>query len=262
MSLVYLYAVGPERTAAWLGANELRGIAGSRVRAVRERLLVGAVSEVPADQFDQEPLDRNVVDPDWLAPHAAAHHEVNVALLEGVGTVLPLAFGTIFRGEDGILGALRTRAGELEAALTGLAGRVEWVCTLDRDRRAAGEHLQRVRASGSPGGREQSPGTAYLITRKAAVESAEELRALDHEARSAFRAVLEGLSAEVTDEPVIAGGPAARCTVLLPPQDGPSLLSALEGFAGIWSERGYAPRADGPWPPYRYSARVGSLRGA
>ena len=262
MSLVYLYAVGPERTAGWLGANELRGIAGSRVRAVRQRLLVGAVSDVPADEFDQEPLDRNVVDPEWLAPHAAAHHEVNAALLEGVGTVLPLAFGTIFRGEAGILSALRARAGELEAALAGLNGRVEWVCTLDRDRRAAGEHLQRVRAAGSAGAPEESPGKAYLLTRKAAVESAGDLRQLDHEARSEFRAVLEGLSDEVTDEPVIEGGPAARCTVLLPPQDGPALRSGLEGFARRWSDRGYAPRAEGPWPPYRYSARVGSLRGA
>lgn len=262
MSLVYLYGVGPELTADWLAANELHGIAGSRVRAVRERLLVGAVSDVPADQFEQEPLDRNVVEPEWLAPHAAAHHEVNAALLEGVGTVLPLAFGTIFRSEDGVRGALRARAAELEIALTGLAERVEWVCTLDRDRRAAGEHLQRLRASGSASMGEESPGKAYLIRRKAAVESVEDLRALDQQARSEFRAALDGLSAEVTDEPVIEGGPAARCTVLLTREAGPSLLGALEGFAGRWSERGYAPRADGPWPPYRYSARVGSLRGA
>lgn len=262
MTLVYLYAVGPAVTAGWLAANDLRGIAGSPVRAVCERQLTGAVSDVPADQFDQEPLDRNVVDPEWLAPHAAAHHEVNAALLDGVGTILPLAFGTIFRTEDGVLRALRERAAELEVALTALAGRVEWVCTLDRDRRAAGEHLERMRDSAGGGQPLESPGKAYLIKRKAQVESVDELRALDHEARSEFRAVLAGLSGEVTEEPIIEGGPAARCTVLFPRHDGPSLLAALERFEEIWSERGYAPRADGPWPPYRYGARVGSLRGA
>lgn len=262
MTLVYLYAVGPGPAADWLAANDLPGIAGSRVRAVRECLLVGAVSDVPADEFDQEPLDRNVGDPEWLAPHAAAHHEVNAALLDGVGSVLPLAFGTIFRAEEGVVRALRARAEELEAALIGLAGRVEWVCTLDRDRRAAGEHLERVRATAGAGLPDASPGKAYLIKRKAAVEGVEELRALDHEARSEFRAVLEGLGGEVTEEPIIEGGPAARCTVLLARESGPSLLGALERLAGVWSARGYAPRADGPWPPYRYSARVGSLRGA
>lgn len=262
MTLVYLYAVGPALTAGWLAANDLPGIAGSPVRAVCERQLTAAVSDVPADQFDQEPLDRNVVDPEWLAPHAAAHHEVNAALLDGVGTILPLAFGTIFRSEEGVLGALRDRAAELEIALTALAGRVEWVCTLDRDRRAAGEHLQRMRETESGGQRSESPGKAYLIKRKAEVASVDDLRTLDHEARSQFRAVLDGLSGEVTEEPIIEGGPAARCTVLLPRNDGPSLLAALERFEDSWAERGYAPRADGPWPPYRYSARVGTLRGA
>lgn len=262
MTLVYLYAVGPALTAGWLAANDLRGIAGSSVRALCERQLTGVVSDVPAEQFDQEPLDRNVVDPEWLAPHAAAHHEVNAALLDGVGTILPLAFGTIFRSEDGVLGALRDRAVELELALTALAGRVEWVCTLDRDRRAAVEHLQRMRETDSGGQPPESPGRAYLIKRKAEVASVDDLRTLDHEARAQFRAVLAGLSGDVTDEPIIEGGPAARCTVLLPRQDGAALLAALERFEESWSVRGYAPRADGPWPPYRYGARVGSLTDA
>lgn len=262
MTLVYLYAVGPATTAGWLAAHDLRGIAGSRVRSVGEGRLIGGVSDVPADQFDQEPLDRNVADPEWLAPHAAAHHEVNAALLDGVGTILPLAFGTIFRTEDRVLGALRYRAAELDLALTALAGRVEWVCTLDRDRRVAGEHLERARDSGRGGLREESPGKAYLLKRKAEEESVNDLRALDHEARSQFRAVLDGLSGHVTDEPIIQGGPAARCTVLLPRHDGPSLLAALERFEDSWSGRGYAPRVDGPWPPYRYGASVGTLTDA
>lgn len=262
MTLVYLYAVAPAGTARWLADHEVHGIAGARVRPIAERDLVGAVSDVPADEFDQAPLDRNVVDPDWLAPHAAAHQEVNAALLESAGALLPLAFGTIFRADERVGRLLRDRAADLVPALAAVAGRAEWVCTLDRDRRAASAHLQRTRASGEPAAPAGALGRAYLLRQKAAVESVEDLRRLDREARGAFAEALGRVSDEVTDEPLIEGGPAARCTVLLRREAEPALASELAAFGGTWTERGYTARADGPWPPYRYAARVGSLAGA
>lgn len=258
MTLVYLYAIAPTKAAKWLGANEVRGIAGARVRSVQGQSVVGAVSDVPAREFDQEPLDRNVADSAWLAPHAAAHQDVNAALLDGVGAVLPLAFGTIFRGEAGVERVLQEREPELAAALAGVAGRVEWVCTLDRDLKVASAYLARRRAgSAKP---DAGEGRSYLLRRKAEVESVEEQRALDREARSEFRDALAAVAEEVTDEPLIEGGPAARCTVLLPRDAEDALRQAATRLAARWSERGYDPRLAGPWPPYRYGARVGALR--
>lgn len=257
MTLVYLYAVAPHAAAGWLGANDIRGIAGGRVRAVEERGVVGAVSDVPASDFDQEPLDRNVADSAWLAPHAAAHQDVNAALLDGVGAVLPLAFGTIFRGEDGIQRVLRERERELADALVAVAGRVEWVCTLDRDVRVASAYLARTRSAKAE--TETGQGRSYLLRRKAEVESIEEQRTLDREARAEFRGSLATVAQEVTDEPLIEGGPAARCTVLVPRDAEDALRRAAMRFGARWSERGYEPRLAGPWPPYRYGARVGAL---
>lgn len=257
MTLVYLYAVGPPAAAGWLGANDLRGIAGGRVRPIEQRGVVGAVSDVPASDFDQEPLDRNVADSAWLAPHAAAHQDVNAALLDGVGAVLPLAFGTIFRGEDGIQRVLRERERELAAALVAVAGRVEWVCTLDRDVRVASAYLARTRAATAA--TVTGEGRSYLLRRKAEVESTEEQRTLDREARAEFRESLSTVAQEVTDEPLIEGGPAARCTVLVPRDAEDALRRAAMRFGARWSERGYEPRLAGPWPPYRYGARVGAL---
>ena len=258
MSLVYLYAVAPAKAGEWLGANDVRGIAGARVRPVRTGAVVGAVSDVPAREFDQEPLDQNVADTAWLAPHAAAHQDVNAVLLDGVGAVLPLAFGTIFRAESGVERVLGERQDELAAALSALDGRVEWVCTLDRDLRIAAAYLARTRAASVVAG--SGEGRSYLLRRKAEVESVEEQRALDREARAEFREVLAAVAEDLTDEPIIEGGPAARCTVLVRRDAEDRLRRQAMRFAARWSERGYEPRLAGPWPPYRYGARVSALR--
>lgn len=258
MTLVYLYAVAPAAAAGWLGAHDIRGIADGRVRAVEQLGVVGAVSDVPAGEFEQEPLDRNIADPAWLAPHAAAHQDVNAALLDGVGAVLPLAFGTIFRAEQGIERVLRERERELTEALAAVAGRVEWVCTLDRDLRLASAYLARTRLSQTDTGTRE--GRSYLLRRKAEVESVEEQRTLDREARAEFRESLGAVAQEVTDEPLIEGGPVARCTVLVSRDAENALRRAAMSFGARWSERGYEPRLAGPWPPYRYGARVGALR--
>lgn len=257
MTLVYLYAIVPSAAGPWLAANDVRGIGGSRVRAVAEHGVVGAVSDVPAREFDQEPLDSNVADSAWLAPHAAAHQDVNAALLDGVGAVLPLAFGTIFRADEGVQRVLHERERELAEALGAVAGRVEWVCTLDRDLRVASAYLARTRLSRAGSG--AGEGRSYLLRRKAEVEGTEEQRALDREARAGFRESLAAIAQEITDEPLIEGGPAARCTVLIPRDAEDALRRAAMRFGERWSERGYEPRLAGPWPPYRYGARVGAL---
>lgn len=257
MTLVYLYAVAPASAAGWLAANDVRGIAGARVRAVEQQGVVGAVSDVPALEFDQEPLDRNVADSEWLAPHAAAHQDVNAALLDAIGAVLPLAFGTIFRAEEGITRVLRERRDELAHALAAVAGRVEWVCTLDRDMKVSSAYLARTRAANAKP--ESGEGRSYLLRRKAEVESVEEQRTLDRDARVEFRESLLTVAQEVTDEPLIEGGLVARCTVLVARDAEGALRRAATRFGGRWSERGYEPRLAGPWPPYRYGARVGAL---
>jgi len=252
--LVYLYAVAPADGAAWLRANEVRGIGGARVRPLVEDGVVAAVSEVPHEDFEQEPLDRNVTDASWLAPRAASHQDVNGRLLEGVGAVLPLAFGTIFRGEDRVQLALRERGSELVDALAAVRGRAEWVITLERAADAGAPDTPAIRAlrdrlTGS------EPGKAYLLTRKLDELDRSERRRLDADAVASLRESLAGVADEITEEPIVEGGPLARLTVLarLDRED------ALRGAATAPLE-GYAVRVSGPWPPYRYGARIGRLR--
>lgn len=263
MTLVYLYGVAPARAAQWLTANDVRGIGGERVRAVAERDVAGVVSDVPVVEFDQQPLDRNVADASWLGPRAAAHQEVNARLLDGLDAVLPLAFGTLFRDDGRVRDALRARARELAGALERAHRRAEWVITLDRDRDVAAAALERepALATRAADAERAAPGKAYLLRRSLDDARTAALRERDAAAADALRIALGDAVDELTDEPLIEGGPAARVTVLAGRDAQRALEAVLARFAAEWSARGYAPRASGPWPPYRYAARLGSIRG-
>ncbi|MBI3522783.1 MAG: GvpL/GvpF family gas vesicle protein [Chloroflexi bacterium] len=259
--LLYVYAVAGPGAVQWLERHQLEGIGGARVRGVTADAVIGAVSEVPAAEFDQEPLDRNVADATWLGPRAASHQEVNARLLDGLGAVLPLAFGTIFRSEDRVRSALRERGPELATALAAVAGRAEWVITLDRDDRVAGESLDAEpelrELRGAAGA--SAPGRAYLLRTKLDNARRDARRRVEDDARAALRAATETVAEELTDEPLVEGGPVARATALVPRDHEGALRRATEGFNKVWSPRGYAARVAGPWPAYRYGAKVGSL---
>lgn len=251
----------PATATRWVAETAPRGIAGGAVRAVTSPAADAAptalVSDVPAAEFDQVPLDRNVADTDWLGRHAAAHQAVNAAALEALGAVIPLGFGTIFRHEAGIRRLLSDRDADLAAALAAVAGRAEWVGTLDRDATLAREHLARLRQAQQPDA--APPGRSYLLRRKGEVEGIDALRQLDRDAREEFRQALDSIAEQRTDEPLIEGGPVARATVLVARDREPDLNAALESFAARWTARGYSPRLAGPWPAYRFAARLETI---
>ena len=74
----------------------IAGIDGAHVRWVVTEELAAAVSNVPADDFEEEPLNARVRDMAWLGPRAVAHQAVNAQLFEAADACLPLAFGTVF----------------------------------------------------------------------------------------------------------------------------------------------------------------------
>jgi hypothetical protein len=252
-SLLYVYALLPaERPDPELG----------EVALVREGPLAAAVSAVPAEEFDEEPLNRNLRDLAWLGPRAERHQAVNAALMERSEALLPLAFGTIYRDEAGLRAMLRQRRDELLRRLEGVRGRAEWVVALRRDDRAArawveerGEALAdlRRRIEASP------PGRAYLLARRLDDARREGLLQLDQAALAELGRALEGRVERSHREPVTApadpadgSGPIVRLSLLVPrPAEG-ELEAALGALAERWRPRGYTLDLTGPWPPYRF----------
>jgi len=107
--LLYLYAIADAAASGAIVAARLTGIDGGRVAPVVEGRLLGATSVVPASEYDEAPLNEHLQDLDWLAPRAAAHQDVNGRLLEITGGIVPLAFGAIYRGPEGVRTLLEAR---------------------------------------------------------------------------------------------------------------------------------------------------------
>ena len=51
--------------------------------------------------------------------------------------MLPLTFGAIYRGAEGVRTLLRSRAEDLERRLGALEGRAEWIVAVERDQDSA-----------------------------------------------------------------------------------------------------------------------------
>jgi hypothetical protein len=109
-------------------ADLLHGVAGihrAALRPVHEAGLVAVTSPVPAADFDESALRRNLEDLDWLAGVARAHSAVVDAVAE-VSATLPLRLATVYLDEGRVRTMLREGRRRFAAALDRITGRVEW----------------------------------------------------------------------------------------------------------------------------------------
>src|SRR5205823_1083639 len=100
------------------------------------------VSDVPSDEFAEAPLNANVRDLTWLAPRAIAHDAVNGQLWERADSVLPVAFGTVFRDDQRVREMLTQRQPEFRSRLERVRGRGEWVIALYADQPITSERVE------------------------------------------------------------------------------------------------------------------------
>ncbi|MFB9238426.1 GvpL/GvpF family gas vesicle protein [Plantactinospora siamensis] len=161
--LVWLHAVTRDVPAdRFAGAV---GVGGDAVRLVTVGGLTAVVGGVPAAEFGEDPLRRNLEDLAWLEVVARAHHRV-VDAVARAGPVVPMRLATVYRDDDRVGEVLADRRDDLSAVLDRLAGRAEWG----------------VKAYAVPGAavaavdrevRDDRPGLAYLRRRQAQLSSAE-----------------------------------------------------------------------------------------
>ncbi len=270
-TLRYLYAIADARAAPLVGASELRGIEGAPVEPLMEGPLLAATSVVPASHYEEGPLNEHLLDLDWLAPRAAAHQEVNSKLLEITGAVLPLAFGAIYRGPDGVRSLLRSRAGELRDRLRSVEGRAEWIVSVERDQdlggatrplRVRGPLPLRPPAPDSEALRQLDaeivsapPGRAFLLGKRRDEVLREERRARDAAIAEETAAAVEAIGERVYREPLIddpAISAVARFSVLAGRGREAELGDAVRRLGATGISRGYRVRLSGPWPAYRF----------
>jgi hypothetical protein len=248
-SLVYVYAVLPRGVT-----DDLVGIGGQPVRWVSQDNLVAAVSDVPADEFDEEPLNERIGDMGWLGPHAVAHQEVNSELHERGEAMVPLAFGTVFRDDDRVRQLLRDRKPMLNKRLETVRGCAEWVVALhllkapdvDNDTSIVAARRE-IEAT--------SPGRAHLLRQRMAGLERDAARRLQADASEAVLASLRHNAADVFTEPLATNTverPLLRASVLVRRENEARFLDDVERLRSRWAEPTYRLLLTGPWPPYRF----------
>jgi len=260
--LLYVYGIIPAPAAPRLGAGsapgELVGIGGASVGLVTGGPVAAVVSAVPAEEFDEEPLNSRLRDLDWLSPRAAAHQAVNARLMELDDALLPLSFGSVYRDEASLRRTLESRADDFARRLEAVRGRAEWVVTLTRDQTralASLEHASEVLRRLNDEIAASPPGRQYLLTRRLGDVRRQELANLDAEAIQSAVLGLAGAVERIYREPLAegtVGGPVARASLLVPRAGEAAFLAEVGRLDRVWSARGYSLAATGPWPPYRF----------
>jgi hypothetical protein len=252
-SLVYVYAVLLRAVG-----NDLIGIDGQRVRWVTDGDLAAAVSDVPAADFDQEPLNERVRDMSWLGPRAVAHQEVNFQLHELGDASVPLAFGTVFRDDDRVRQLLRDEAHALTRRLTAVRGCAEWVVALHL-LNAPNVHDEPAIQAARAQIESSSPGRAHLLRRAMAELERAEARRLQLEAADSVLGSLRVAAVDVYLEPLptdVVERPLLRASVLVQRSGESRFLEEVERLQARWPEPTYRLLLTGPWPPYRFGGRT------
>ncbi|MDQ2913134.1 MAG: GvpL/GvpF family gas vesicle protein [Chloroflexota bacterium] len=251
--LRYLYAVADSNAEAAIVEANLRGIDGGRVEVIVEGRLLGATSSVPAADYEEEPLNQRLQDLDWLAPRAALHQEVNGKLLELARAVIPLTFGAIYRGTDGVRDLLRSRAEDLADRLRAVEGRAEWIVSIEREGIDAplGDAVRALDAeiAAAP------PGRAFLLGKRRDEVIREERRTRDAAVAEETWAAVEAIAERVYREQLIDDPTAtaiARFSVLAHRDREVELGDVVRRLSATGTSEGYRVRLSGPWPAYRF----------
>ena len=254
-ALRYVYGIARANDAARIATAGVTGIEERPVGCVVEGKLLAAASDVDEAEFGEAALNAHLRDLDWLAARAAQHQAVNGRLLELLGTVLPLSFGTIYRDDERVREMLSEDAADRIARLDSLDGHAEWVVTVSRDAHAPPDDAE-VRAldakiAASP------PGRAFLLDKQRETTLSRSVERRDSDAASAALEALEEVAMRTYQEPVVTGGTdavALRASILVKREREPALAKAIGELEGRLGARGYRVRASGPWPAYRFGS--------
>lgn len=252
-TLVYVYAILSTPLIA-----DIRGIDGGPLRWVTSSQLAAAVSDVPGDEFAEEPLNSNIANMTWLGPRAVAHQDVNAQLFDSSEASVPLAFGTVFRNDARVQEMLQQQAPTLLGQLARVRGCAEWVVALHLlrdmsadDVAAASPMVRKLRGEIA----DSSPGRAHLLRQRLQQLERDESRRLQSAAAPKLYAALKEIAVDVYREPLPSDAverPLLRASVLVRRAGEAEFMDAVDRLRDRWAEPTYRLLLTGPWPPYRF----------
>ncbi|AEM86213.1 GvpL/GvpF family gas vesicle protein [Streptomyces violaceusniger] len=263
--LRYAYAVvrdtdAPEAALDVLTAlEEVPGVAGEPVVAVRHLGLAVLAGAVPAEDFDEGPLRQRLEDMAWLEQVARTHQRV-VDTVGAESCVIPVRLATVCQGEEGLRRMLATGRERFASALDRLEGRVEWGV---KAYAATPAPEERPAPEGPPAGTPNAPGGMsgrdYLRRRKAQRQAAERRWGDTEEGARLVHDTLSGLAERARlhppQDPRLSGVSdrnVLNAAYLVRREDSAAFAERVGELAG----RTAALRVEltGPWAPYSFTA--------
>jgi hypothetical protein len=257
--LLWAYCVLRDGDATPAGA---RGIGEGAIQRVEHGGLAALVSRVPAAEFAEEPLRRNLGDLGWLEQVARAHEAVLDAAL-AQSTIVPLRMCTLFESDERVGDMLERRGASLGEALDALEGRFEWAVKVlvdpERLLQAAGAADAGAASESEPPPARSGEGGAYLRRRREERGAREAASGLAADTARQIHARLQDWALDARTSP-----PQNR---ELSGHEGEMVLNAAylierertEELRALIAEleehhRGLGARIEltGPWPPYNF----------
>lgn len=263
--LRYAYAVvrdtaAPEAALDALTALEqVPGVAGEPVVAVRHLGLAVLAGAVPAEDFDEGPLRERLEDMAWLEKVARTHQRV-VDTVGAESCVIPVRLATVCHGEEGLRRMLATGRERFASALDRLEGRVEWGVKAYAATPAPQEPpAPKEPPAGTPNAPGAMSGRDYLRRRKAQRQAAEGRWGDTEEGARLVHDTLSGLAERARlhppQDPRLSGVSdrnVLNAAYLVRREDSAAFAERVGELAG----RTAALRVEltGPWAPYSFTA--------
>lgn len=268
--LLYLYGVvAPDSdAAALLQMGRMSGIEPDQpLFAIGAAGLVAVVSLVPADVFDEEPLNALVSDLERLTPYAVRHEEAVRALLDSA--VIPMTFGAVYRTPERVAALLAEQAPYFRGLLSRFQGRREWGVKVFADHarllQIAEQESDALRGLAEEAATAR-PGRAYLIARKRDQQLAAEASQLAADPIAQILGRLGDLSGDVVQDdpgPVQPGDEqlALKAAFLVDDRRHDTFRDAVAELADACAPRGLRLELSGPWAPYSFVRSRGATDG-
>jgi hypothetical protein len=247
---IYVYAVS--RGLPDQAMEGISGVGGAPVRTVGHSGLTALVSTVGLAEFGEEALQRNLEDLGWLEATARAHHAV-VDSAADFAVTLPLRLVTVYRSDERVREVLRERSEEFTEALDRITGRTEWGVKGYAD-------PAEFRSSGATGddAAAGSPGTAYLLRRRAEQDTEEQARQRATACADRIDTELRDIAAtsrlHAPQDPQLsghAGWMILNAAYLVDDARAEDFRTAVTRLAGL--HPGLRLQLTGPWAPYSFA---------
>lgn len=273
---VYLYCIFCGREYA---LQLVKGIDNANtIFTIKHGGIEALASYVPLSEYNEESLEKNLQDVEWIAPRAQAHERIIESVMRFCA-VVPIKFCTIFKDESKVSETLQQNFEKLKSLLDYLEGKEEWgvkvyfdgneidevdlgetssersVEPVNRPVGESGIELKEIEAKLSVA----SEGAAYFLKKKRNEMLKESAEKILHGVTERISEKLQSWAIESRRNKLLGKQSTGRnddmvlsIALLLMKSDVEKVKSRIDKLAAAYTSKGFIFELSGPWPPYNF----------